>query len=106
MQSKHAEQGETDADPSSVADKMPTKKTFLFQSFFAITLLFEGTFTQVFIDKKPKRSHKIVEIKVSYFFSCLWKNQDPDPGPYKNDEGPASGMSKKPGSTTLTARVW
>jgi hypothetical protein len=33
-------------------------------------LLFEGTFTSFFKDKKPKRSHKTVEIKV--FFQTIF----------------------------------
>jgi hypothetical protein len=37
----------------------------VFEVIFAyFRVLFEGTFTSVFIDKKSKRSHKIVEIKV------------------------------------------
>jgi hypothetical protein len=39
-----------------------TKKTNFFQKFFCL-LLFEGTFT-FFKDKKSKRSHKAVGIKV------------------------------------------
>ena len=49
---------------STVADKMPTK--YEFKKFFCL-LLFEGIFTSVFTDKKSKRSHKIVEIKVLHF---------------------------------------
>jgi hypothetical protein len=65
--------------------KMPIKNKF-FPKLFCL-LLFEGsqgTFTWVFIDKKSKRSHKIVEIKVFLtFFACCWKDLDPDPDPYK-----------------------
>jgi hypothetical protein len=50
----------------SVADKMPTKICFF--SKFICSLLFEGTFTSVFIDKKSKRSHKLEEIKVFLIF--------------------------------------
>ncbi len=55
-------------------------------------LLFEGTFTTVFIDKKSKRSHKkYLSIKgFLTFIVCWWK--DPDPG------GPKTYGS---GSTTL-----
>ncbi len=52
--------------------------------FFVIfcLLLFEGTFTSVFIDKKSTTSHKVEEIKnFLTFFACSWK--DPDPDPYK-----------------------
>jgi hypothetical protein len=51
---------------SFVADKMPTKRKF-FSKFFCL-LLFDGTFTSVFIDTKSKRSHKIVKIKVLLLF--------------------------------------
>ncbi len=43
--------------------KMPTKNEFFLLKFFCI-LLFEVTFTSFFKDKKSKRSHKTVEIKV------------------------------------------
>jgi hypothetical protein len=46
---------------SSLTFQTPTKNKF--KKFFCI-LLFEGTFTSFFEDKKSKRSHKIVEIKV------------------------------------------
>ncbi len=39
------------------------KKLIFFIQFFCI-LLFEGTFTSFFKDKKSKRCHKTVEIKV------------------------------------------
>jgi hypothetical protein len=39
------------------------KKNKFLKHFFCI-LLFEGTFTFIFKDKKSKRSHKTVEIKV------------------------------------------
>jgi hypothetical protein len=39
------------------------KKQICFKRFFCI-LLFEGTFTSFFEDKKSKRSHKTVEIMV------------------------------------------
>jgi hypothetical protein len=57
----------------SVADKMPTRKSSFFKVFFAYYFLKVRycTFTSVFIDKKSKRSHKIVEIKVFLtFFAC------------------------------------
>ncbi len=46
---------------------MPTKNKFSLKSVFLIT--FWGTFTPFFKDKKSKRSHNIVEIKV---FLLLW----------------------------------
>jgi hypothetical protein len=46
---------------SSVADKMPTINKFFKKDFFSLPGLSEGTtFSSVFIDKKSKRSHKIV----------------------------------------------
>ncbi len=38
--------------------------------FFCL-LLFEGTFTPVFMDKKSKRSHKIVETRFFFLFFLL-----------------------------------
>jgi hypothetical protein len=43
---------------------MPTKKIIL-KKFFCL-LLFEGTFTSFFKDKKSKRSYKAVGIKVLF----------------------------------------
>jgi hypothetical protein len=51
-----------DADPASVVIKKPTKTNFL-KHFFCF-VLFEGTFTSFFKDKKSKRSPKTVGIKV------------------------------------------
>ncbi len=45
-----------------------TKKWF-FKNF--CLLLFDGTFTSVFIDKKSKRSHKIIEIKFFLLFTLV-----------------------------------
>ena len=45
------------------------QKIIFFAKFFCL-LLFECTFTSVFIDKKSKNSQKIVEIKVFLLF-CL-----------------------------------
>jgi hypothetical protein len=54
---------------SSMAFKMPTKNRFVYLSFFLlIRVLFEGTFTSVFKDKKS--CHKTVEIKVFLTFFC------------------------------------
>ncbi len=41
------------------------------KKFFFCTLLFEGTFTSFFKDKKSKRSHKAVEIEVFPYYFCL-----------------------------------
>ncbi len=48
---------------------MPTKN--LFKKKFFCLLLFDGTFTSFFKDKKPKRSHKAVGIKVFLIIFCL-----------------------------------
>jgi hypothetical protein len=54
-----------DADPAIFITDLhdSNKKLILFKQFFRI-LLFEGPFTSFFKDKKSKRSHKTVEIKV------------------------------------------
>ncbi len=71
------------------------QKTIFFSKYFCL-LLFEGTFTSVFIGKKSKRSNKIVEI--SYNFVCWWKDRDPyldpDPEPVQNNDGSGSGIPK------------
>jgi hypothetical protein len=58
---------DTDPDPAIfVSDLQDVNKEIMFsQSFFAYyRVLFEGTFTSFFNDKKSKRSHKTVGIKV------------------------------------------
>jgi hypothetical protein len=77
----------TDPDPRiSITDlriRIPipiegaNKNKFLFKVF--CLLFFQGTFTSVFKDKKSKRSHKIVEIKVFLLFFLLIEGS----GPYK-----------------------
>jgi hypothetical protein len=57
---------DTDADPDPsffIIDLQDSKKKLITKKFFCI-LLFEGTFTSFFKDKKSKRSHKTVKIKV------------------------------------------
>jgi hypothetical protein len=70
---------------------MPRKISF-FQSFFLLfTVHFEGTFTSVFVGKKSKTSHKILEIKVYLTFLLVDRKKDPVPDPYKimtDPEGP------------------
>jgi hypothetical protein len=51
---------------SSLTFKTPTKNLFLFIKFLCL-LLFEGTFTSFFKDKKSKRSHK-TEGGIKVFF--------------------------------------
>jgi hypothetical protein len=51
-------------DPSVfIIDLQVANKKITFNKFFC-TLLFEGTFTSFFKDKKSKRSHKPVKTKV------------------------------------------
>ncbi len=45
------------------------QKNKFFKKFFCL-ILFEGTFTSFFKDKKSKRSHKTVGIKVLTIFAC------------------------------------
>ncbi len=84
-----------DSEPAFFVSGWPdanTKNYFFIQIFFLLPS--EGKCTSVFIDKKSKRSHKIVEIKVFLtFFACWWKNSDPykimsapDPGGQKHTD--------------------
>ncbi len=61
---------------SSVTFKTSTKNYF-FPSIFCF-LLFEGTFTSFFKDKKSQRSHKTVGINFFLTIFAWWK-KDPDP---------------------------
>jgi len=55
---------DSDLDPAIfIINLQDAKKTQFKKRFFCI-LLFEGTFTSFFKDKKSKRSHKTVEVKV------------------------------------------
>jgi hypothetical protein len=55
-----------DPDPAIfVIDLQNTNKKLFFSKFFCL-LLFEGTFTSFFKDKKSKRNHKTVGIEVFY----------------------------------------
>jgi hypothetical protein len=59
-----------DPDPAIfITDLQDANKNKFPKRIFCI-LLFEGTFTSFFKDKKPKRSHKTVEIKV--FFQTIF----------------------------------
>jgi hypothetical protein len=52
-----------DLNPAVFVIDLQDKKLILLKSFSAL-LLFEGIFTSIFKDKKSKRSHKTVGIKV------------------------------------------
>jgi hypothetical protein len=59
-----------DPDPAIfVNDLQDAKKNYFVSKFFCL-ILFEGTFTSFFKDKKSQRSHKTVGIKVFLYF-CL-----------------------------------
>jgi hypothetical protein len=63
---------DSDLDPAIfVIDLEDTNKKLVYTNF--CSLLFEGTFTSFFKDKKSKRSHKTVGIQVflTIFVSCL-----------------------------------
>jgi hypothetical protein len=54
-----------DPDPTIfIIDLQEANKKLIFLKKFFCTFLFEGTFPSFFKDKKSKRSHKTVEIKV------------------------------------------
>jgi hypothetical protein len=63
-----------DSDPSIfVIDLQDANKKLIFsKSFFLlIRVLFEGTFTSFFKDKKSKRSHRTNRINVFSYYFCL-----------------------------------
>jgi hypothetical protein len=79
-----------DADPDPaifVVDLQDANKKLIYKRFFCI-LIFEGTFTSFFKDKKSKISHKTLEIKVFLTFLL-------------NGFGPVSRRPKICGSATL-----
>jgi hypothetical protein len=56
---------DSDLDPAIfVTDHQDANKKQIFLKEFFCLLLFEGTFTSLFKDKKSKRNHKTVGIKV------------------------------------------
>jgi hypothetical protein len=61
---------------------MPTKNEFLKKVY--CLLLFEGTFTSFCKDKKPKRSHKTVGIKVLLLFLLADREGGSGSGRLKN----------------------
>ncbi len=70
-----------DPDPNSDPDK----------KFFCV-LLFKGTFTSFFKDKKSKRIHKTVEMKIFFtIFAWWWKDPDPEAGGQKTCGSGGSG---------------
>ncbi len=84
---------------------MPTKNYFFYKVFPLITL-FEGTFTSFFKDKKSKRSHKAVGIKVfltTFAGDRRIRNREPDPDPYPLTNGSGSG-SRRPQNIWIRIR--
>jgi hypothetical protein len=66
---------------------------------FFCFLLFEATFISFFKNKKSKRNHKTVGIKVFLtYFACLKKDPEPDPYLVIMDPYPDPGGSKIYGS--------
>jgi hypothetical protein len=55
---------DSNPDPAIFVEDLQDANKKLFKKKFFGLLLFEGTFTSVFKDKKSKRSHKTVGIKV------------------------------------------
>jgi hypothetical protein len=56
---------DADPDPSIfIIDFQDANQKIIFLTKFFCILLFEGTFTSFFKEKKSKRSHKTVEINV------------------------------------------
>jgi hypothetical protein len=56
---------DSDPDPALfVTDLQDANKKLIFIKKVFLLLLFEGTFTLFFKDKKPKRGHRTVKIKV------------------------------------------
>ncbi len=78
--------GLIDPDPLflSVTFKKATK---IYHSCFAYYLLFEGTLTSFFKDKKSQRSHKTVGIKI-FLNVFAWWEKDPDPNLWLTDPDP------------------
>ncbi len=70
-----------DPDPSLfIIDIQEANKKINLKKFVCI-LLFEGTFTSFFKNKKSKTSRKTVEIKVFFTIFAQWQ-KDPEPDPY------------------------
>ncbi len=60
-----------DPDPAIfIIDLQDANKKLVEKKFFCL-LLFKGTFTSFVKDKKSKRSHKAVGIKVFSYYFCL-----------------------------------
>jgi hypothetical protein len=62
-----------DLDPAIfVIELQDANKKLIFNKKFFCSLLFEGTFASFFKDKKSKRSHNAVKIKV-FLSSFAWR---------------------------------
>ncbi len=59
-----SEKLDLDPDPAIFVIDLQDANKKLFKKKFFCVLLFEGTFSSFFVDKKSKRSHKVVRIKV------------------------------------------
>jgi hypothetical protein len=76
----------------SLTFKMPTKNKFL-NKFFCL-LLFEGTFTSFFKDKKSKRSQNSRNQSFSYYFGLLIEGSGSGSGFIPLTKGFGSGWPK------------
>ncbi len=86
-----------DTDPAIlVNDLQDANKKQIFKNKFFCLLLYEGTFTSFFKDKKSKRSHETVRIKV---FLTIFA--DPDPGGPKTCGSGVSGSGGSGSGTRL-----
>ena len=94
---------DADPDPSIfIIDLQDANKNEFKKKFFCI-VLFEGTFTSFFKDKKSKRSHKTVGIKV-FLTIFAWLLKDSDPGSPKTcGSGTLLNVADRCCSTVLTA---
>ncbi len=68
-------------------------------------LLFEGTFTSFFKDKKSKRSHKTIEIKVFFYCFCLMIERSGS-GSIPLTCGPGSGSGRPKNMGIRWIRIW
>ena len=63
-----------------VIDLQETIKKLIFVTKFFCFILFEGTFTSFFTDKKVKKKWQNSRIQGFSYYFCLVMDPDPDPG--------------------------
>ena len=97
-----------DPDPSIIIiDLQDANTELIFLKKFSCILLFEGTFTSFFKDKKSQRSRKTVGIKVfSYNFCLVIEGYIYKEAQKHTDQGSGSvPLTKGSGSATLHVSV-